>query len=42
MIARIAVEREDIDEAAEALVRAVTLPSGTLQDDVAVVVVRRK
>jgi len=42
VIARIAVEHEDIDEAAEALVRAVTLPSGTLQDDVAVVVVRRK
>lgn len=41
-ITRIAVEHEDIDEAAEALVRAVTLPSGTLQDDVAVVVVRRE
>lgn len=38
VIARFAVEHE----AAEALVRAVTLPSGTLQDDVAVVVVRRE
>lgn len=41
VIARFAVEHEDLDEAVEALVRAVRLPSGGLQDDVAVVVVRR-
>lgn len=41
VIARVAVEYEDLDEAVEALVRAVRLPSGGLQDDVAVVVVRR-
>lgn len=40
-IARVAVEHKDLDEAVEALVRAVRLPSGGLQDDVAVVVVRR-
>lgn len=42
VIARIAVEYEDLDETGEALVRAVRLPSGTLQDDLAVVVVRRE
>ncbi|MBL8717413.1 MAG: protein phosphatase 2C domain-containing protein [Myxococcales bacterium] len=42
VIARIAVDDEGLDEAAEALVRAARLPNGALQDDVAVVVVRRE
>lgn len=41
VITRVAVEREDLDETAEALLRAVTLPTGTLQDDMAAIVVRR-
>lgn len=40
-LARVAAEHEDLDETGEALVRAVRLPSGVLQDDVAVVLMRR-
>ena len=41
VLARVAAEHEDLDETGEALVRAVRLPSGVLQDDVAVVLMRR-
>lgn len=41
VIGRVAVDHEDLDETAEALVQAVRLPTGILRDDVAVIVVRR-
>lgn len=41
IIARVVAEHEDLDVAAQALVEAVRLPSGDLQDDVAIVLVRR-
>ena len=40
VLGRLVVEHEDLDHAAGALVRAVTLPSGDLIDDVALVLVR--
>ena len=40
-LVKVVEEHEDLDETAEALVRVVRLPSGTLQDDVAVVVISR-
>lgn len=39
-VARVAVEHDDLEETAEALVQAVRLPSGILQDDVTVVLMR--
>lgn len=40
VLVKIIAEHEDLDEAAGALVKAVHLPGGSLQDDVVVAVVR--